>query len=80
MDVSILADVFMLISCPGYHSIQCLKLCDINEKKKRLARHLQLICTVCLYSYIFFTSKQIDPPKKTKGGQKLYDVNVRSIY
>ena len=65
MDVSILADVFMLISCPGYHSIQCLKLCDINEKKKTFGKAF---------------ATQIDPPKKTKGGQKLYDVNVRSIY
>ena len=79
MDVSILADVFMLISCPGYHSIQCLKLCD-KKKKKRLASHLQLSCTVCLYSYIFFTMKQIDLPKKNKEGQKLYDVIVRAIY
>ena len=38
MDVSILAGVFMLISCPGYHSIQCLKLCDINEKKKTFGK------------------------------------------
>ena len=32
IDMSILADVFMLLSCPGCHSIQCLKLSDINEK------------------------------------------------
>ena len=46
--MSILADVFMLLSCRGCHSIKCLKLCDINEKKKGLARHLELSCTVCL--------------------------------
>ena len=50
MDVSILADVFMLISCPGYHSIQCLKLCDINERKKNV---WQGICnSVALFVYI----------------------------
>ena len=49
-------------------------------KKKGLARYLQFSCAVCLYSYAFFTSKQIDLPKKNKGGQKLYDVNVRAIY
>ena len=80
IDMSILADVFMLSSCLGCHSIQCLKLCDINEKKKGLARHLQLSRTVCLYSHTFFTPKQIDLPKKNKGGQKLYDVNVRAIH
>ena len=37
-------------------------------------------CTVCLYSHIFFTSKQIDLSKKNKGRQKLYDVNFRAIY
>ena len=35
----------------------------------------------CLFiNHTFFTSKQIDPPKKNKRGQKLYDVNVRAIY
>ena len=48
IDMSILADVFMLLSCPGCHGIQCLKLFDINEKKKGLKRHLQLSCTVYL--------------------------------
>ena len=66
IDISILADVFMLLSCPGCHSIQYLAFFDINEKKKVLARHLQLSCTVCLYNHTFFTSKQIDLPKKTK--------------
>ena len=56
----------MLLSCPGCHSIQYLAFFDINEKKKVLARHLQLSCTVCLYNHTFFTSKQIDLPKKTK--------------
>ena len=34
IDMLILADVVMLLSCPGWHGIQCLKLCDINEKRK----------------------------------------------
>ena len=55
IDMSILADVFMVLSCPGYRGIQCHKLFDINEKQKGLARHLQLSCTVCLYSPTFFT-------------------------
>ena len=38
--MSILADVFMLLSCPGCHSIQHLKFFDMNEKKKGLERHL----------------------------------------
>ena len=47
---------------------------------KVFVRHLKLSCTVCLYSYTFFISKQINLPKKTKGGQKLYSMNVRAIY
>ena len=49
--MSILADVFMLLSYPGYHSIQCFKLCEINEKRKVWQDiYLQLSCTVCLYT------------------------------
>ena len=50
------------------------------KKRKGLVRHLQLTCTVCLYSHIFFISKQIHLSKKNKGRQKPYDVNVRAIY
>ena len=38
IDMSILAGVFMLLSCPGCPSIQCLKLCDIDEKKERFGK------------------------------------------
>ena len=34
IDMLILADVLMLLGFPGCHSIQCLKLCGINEKRK----------------------------------------------
>ena len=34
INTSILVDVFMLLSCPGCHCIQCLKLCDIKEKSQ----------------------------------------------
>ena len=34
IDMLILADVFTLLSCPGGHSIQCLKLSDIKGKKR----------------------------------------------
>ena len=57
IDMSILADLFMLLSCPGCSGIQCLKLFDINEKRKVS----QNICnSVALFVYIathFFTSK-----------------------
>ena len=40
INMLIIADLFMLLGFPECHSIQCLKLCDINEKKFGLARHL----------------------------------------
>ena len=55
IDMSILTDVFMVLSFPGCRRIQCHKLFDINEKQKGLARHLQLSCTVCLHNPTFFT-------------------------
>ena len=57
------------------------KLVNIrNWWNKEKFGHLQLSYTVCLYSYIFFTSKQIDRAKKSNGRQKFYNVNVRAIY
>ena len=38
MDMSILAEVFALLSCPGCHETQCLTLLDIDDKKMGLAR------------------------------------------
>ena len=42
MDVSVLTGVFMLLSCPGCHGIQCLQIFDKNEKKKDFKIHLQI--------------------------------------
>lgn len=80
IDMSILADVFALLSCPGCHAIATLELDDTDSKKKGLARHLTLNCTACLYEHHFYTSNQINLPEKNKGGQKLYEINVRTIY
>ena len=83
----ILADAFMLLSCPGCHGIQCFNFCDINEKRKErlLAKLLfatQFHRSLLIYSnnHTFFTSKQIDLSKKNKRWRKLYGVNVRAIY
>ena len=40
INMLIIADLFMLLGFPECHSIHCLKLCDINEKKFGLARYL----------------------------------------
>ena len=80
IDMSILSNVFQILCCPECHGTNCLLLNEVNEKKKGLARYVQLSCSICLYSYSFYTPKQVNPPKQNKGGQKLYDVNVRAIY
>ena len=47
IDMSISADIVMLLNCPGCHSIQCLKLCNINKKV------WQDICSsVALFVYV----------------------------
>ena len=76
--MSILADVFALLSCPGCHDTQCLQLRDIDEKKMGLARCLQFQCSSCLHIHEFFTSKVVEQEKKR--GQKSYEVNVRTVY
>ena len=79
METSILADVFMQLSCHGCHGIQCFKHCDINEKR-HLARHLfatQLLLFIYIsiayiqYSHTFFNSKQIDILKEKKDNKIL---------
>ena len=35
MDVSVLRGVFMLLSCPGCHGIQCLQIFDKKWEKER---------------------------------------------
>ena len=52
----------------------------ILMKKKRFGKTFGTQLHCLFINHTFFTSKQIDPPKKNKRGQKLYDVNVRAIY
>ena len=57
--MSILADVFMLLSYPGCHSIQCFKLCEINEKIKvwqEIYLQLSCICKVATHSVYSITT------------------------
>ena len=62
----------MLLSCPGCHGIQSLKLCYINETKKGLARHLLATQLHCLFIY------SIDTHFSSRNRFEL--LNVRAIY
>ena len=58
----LLVDLFMLVSCPGCHGIQCFELCGINEKKKEFGKKficdsVALFVVYIQYSHTFFTSK-----------------------
>ena len=79
MDMSILADVFASLCCPGCHDTKTLKLRDIFEKKRGLTRYLELECTSCLYITQFYTSKHVERKEEGKG-RNMYEVNVRSVY
>ena len=80
VDMLILSKVFSLLGCPECHDVDCLKLNDNDENKKGLARQLILKCSSCLYSYDFYTSREVNLPKRNKGGRKLRDINVRAVY
>ena len=80
VDMSVLATVFHVVSCPGCGGVNCLKLSDIERQKKGLSKQLQLECSACLYIYTFSTSKRVQFPNEGRGGEKFYDVNARAIY
>ena len=81
MDMSILATFVSALSCPECHCTN-LNLFDILEKKKGLAKCLQLRCDSCLFTKEFYTSKKIDPPLKNvnKGGGSFMEVNKNSVW
>ena len=64
--MSVLDDIFMLLTCPGYHAIQYLELSDINEKRKVW----QDICnSVALFVYVathFSSRNRLIYRRKTK--------------
>ena len=79
MDMSILAGVINLLSCPGCKGTNCLNLTDLDLKKQGLARTLQLECEFCLYTHSFCTSKQVKPSNNSLG-RKFNEVNLRIVY
>ena len=78
IDVSISANIFHLVCCPGCKDDKSMRLSDIGSEKKGLARLMQIECSSCLYKKTFYTSKQIGASKK--GGRNSFDINIRSVY
>ena len=77
-------NVINCLACPECFGCSSLQLNDINEKKKGLARLLEIRCTSCPYKHEFFTFKQVkkhlEEDEKEKGGDKHMEINLRSVY
>ena len=78
IDLSILPNVFSLLACPNCSTTNTLKLQDIEDKKKGLARFMQIKCRDCEFKHSFYTSPQVDSTKDNRSrGMK---INVRAVY
>ena len=83
IDISILSNVFKVLSCPGCKGTDCINLSESG--KQGLASTLQLQCEFCLYKYSFATSRKCRPlnstkKKKEKWCRKFNEVNLRIVY
>ena len=76
--MTILAEVFLMLSCPECHDTKSLQLHDVCEKKRGLARYLQLKCSSCFYVNEFCTSKTVQRKQRGKG-RNMYEINIRSV-
>ena len=62
-------------------TINILKLQDIEDKKKWLARFMQIKCRDCDFKHSFYTLPQIDSTKDNRRrGMKTMEINVRALY
>ena len=56
-------------------------LTGIEDKKKELARFIQIKCKDCKFKHSFYTSPQIDSTKDNRSrGKKTMEINVRAVY
>ena len=84
VDMEILGSVINCLAYPECFGSSSLQLHDINEKKKGLARLLEISCTTCPYKQEFYTSKQVkkhlEEDQKEEGGGKHMEINLRAVY
>ena len=73
--------MFSLLACPNCSTTNTLKLQDIEDKKKGLARFMQIKCRDCEFKYSFYTSPQIDSTNNNhRRGMKTMESNVGAAY
>ena len=63
IDLFILPDVFSLLACQSCSTTNTLKLLDIEDKKKQIARFMQIKFRDCEFKHSFYTSPKIDNTK-----------------
>ena len=81
IELSILGEVFSLMSCPSCISTDSMQLYDISEKKKGLARYLEVRCSACPFIHGFYTSPVAHSSKNIRHrGMKTMEVNTRAVY
>ena len=64
--MSTLLDVLSLLACPNCLTTNTLKLQDIEDKKKRLTRFVQIECRDCEFKPSFYSLPQIDNTKDNR--------------
>ena len=73
-----LSDVFSLLACPNCLTTNTCKLLDIEDKKKGLARFMQIKCRDYKFKQSFYTSFQVKDNRRR--GMKTMEINVRAVY
>ena len=79
IDLFILPDVFSWLACPNYSTTNTLKLQDIEDKKKGLAKFMQIKCRDCKFKHSFYTpslrlTMGNDNPSR---GMKTMEITIR---
>ena len=73
--------MFSLLAYPNCSTTNTPNLLGIDDKKKRLARYMQIKCSDYQFKHSFFTSPQIDSTKDNRSrGKKTIEFNVRAVY
>ena len=81
IDLFILPDVFSLLARQSCSTTNTLKLLDIEDKKKQIARFMQIKFRDCEFKHSFYTSPKIDNTKDNPStGMKTKKINVRAVY
>ena len=72
--------MFSLLVCPNCSATNTSTLLDIEDKKKGLARFMQIKCIDCEFKHSFYTSHQIDSNNDNRSrGMKTMEINVRAV-